>query len=360
MNRIDKLRRFYNRYERYLIPGALVVGFTTDVLTFRFINFPLAMSLLFFQLVLIGANISIINLYEAKKIAGKFFSYWRILAPLLLQYSFGNLFSAFLIFYSHSGSFFASWPFIIIIIFLMIGNEIFRKYNVRPTIHLSVYFFAIFSYFNLLLPNILKNLSVFIFLGSGLFSLALIILFVNKLSLHTFQVAEKKQTILYLVGGIFFFMNFLYFFNLVPPIPLSLRQVGVYHEIERVNSDYQVVTEECGLWDSCFLSHERRHISSSRERIYVFSAIFAPGDMELEVVHEWERFNKKEKRWEKIADIPFRALGGRDEGHRWYTYYNAYPGRWRVNIKTAQGQTIGRKDFYIIQKAGVERIEEKI
>jgi len=360
MTKLEKLRRFYNRYERYLIPGALVFGFITDVLTFDFLDFNLAMLLLLGQLLLVGANISVINLYEEKVVSGKIFSYWRVLAPVLLQYSFGNLFSAFLIFYSHSGSLFASWPFIVIVVFLMIGNEVFRKYNVRPTIQIGVYFFAIFSYLNILLPHLLKDLGAGIFIASGLIALFLVTLFIHILSIYTFRVDDKKRALSFCIGGIFCLMNFLYFFNFIPPIPLSMREIGVYHDIERVDSGYRVVTEKDDpLWRS-LLFYERRHIPSETQIIYVFSAVYAPEEMELEVAHEWQRFNEQKRKFETIAEIPFTVRGGNDEGYNWFTYYNAYPGRWRVNVRTREGHIIERRDFYVIREQEVPRIIKEI
>ncbi len=360
MERLRKLKNFYNRYERWLIPGALLFGFITDVLTFRFIHFTAAMILLFGHLLFIGTNISIINLYEARKVAGKFFSYWRVLAPLFLQYSFGNLFSAFLIFYSYSGSFYASWPFIIVIVFLMIGNEIFRKYNIRPSIQISVYFFALFSYLNLLLPNLFNDLSTVIFVGSGILSLGLIALFIVILSGYANPVNQKKKLLSFSVGGIFVLMNVFYFFNLIPPIPLSLQDVGAYHDIRRVNDNYKVVTEDCGGWFYCFFYHERRHIPRENQRLYLYSAVFAPEGMELEVSHRWQKLDEENNKWKTIADIPFVVTGGRDIGYRWYTYYNVSPGRWRVVIRTKRGQVIGVKNFYVIQKERVVRTEDLI
>ncbi len=359
MKKLKALKKFYEKYERYLIPGALIFGFVTDVLTFRFLNFPLAMTLLAGHLTLIGANIFIINLYEAKKIAGKFFSYWRVLAPLLLQYSFGNLFSAFLIFYSHSGSFFASWPFIIVIIFLMIGNEVFRKYNIRPSIQISVYFFALFSYLNLLLPNLFKDISIFIFLLSSLLSVIYIATFTHILSSLTEQVRNKKRIITTAVVSIFLAVNAFYFLNLIPPIPLSLRDVGVYHEIKRDNDNYIVTTEDCGNFLTCLFYHEKRHIKADRQKIYLYSAIYAPDEMELNVTHEWRKKNEQTNRWETVATIPFSVDGGRDIGYRWYTFYTTPPGQWRVDIKTEKGQIIGVKNFYII-KGEEDRLQKKI
>ncbi len=360
MEGLKKLKQFYNRYERYLIPGALIFGFLTDVLTFRFINFNLAMILLAGHLFFIGANIVVINFYEAKLIFGKFFSYWRVLAPLFLQYSFGNLFSAFLIFYSASGSFFASWPFIIAIIFLMIGNEIFRRYNIRPSIQISVYFFALFSYFNLLFPNLLNELGTKIFIKSGLMSLIIIFSFVVILSSYARQVKEKRKSIVVIIGGIFLAMNMFYFLNLIPPIPLSIRSIGIFHSIDRKGDSYRVEKEDCGGWIGCNFYHERRNISSDRKILYLFSAIYAPEGMELIINHQWQKYNEEKKRWETVANIPFSLFGGRDMGYRWYSYYTVSPGYWRVSVKTERGQTIGRKNFYVIKNSKKVIVEDII
>ncbi len=360
MDKLIKLRNFCKKYERCLIPGALVFGFITDVLTFNLVNFTIATIILLLHLILIGANIVVINFYEAQKISGRIFSYWRILAPFSLQYSFGNLFSAFLIFYSNSGSFSASWPFIIVIIFLMIGNEIFRKYNVRPLIQISIYFFAIFSYLNLVFPYIFRSLGPAIFLLSGTISVLIIVSLIKFLSHYISKTEEEKKSLQLSIGLIFLTMNVLYFANLIPPIPLSIKDIGVYHDIKRVNHGYVVETEECRRLDRCILSSEIRHISNQKDTLYLYSAVYAPSGMNLEVVNEWQKYDYNRERWITKAEIPFSIYGGRDEGYRWYSYYYVSPGYFRVNIKTKSGQVIGQKKFHVIEEEGMERKIEKI
>ncbi len=355
MDKLKKLRKFYKKYERLLIPGALLFGFVTDLLTFHLINFTFATLLLLAHIVFIGVNIGVINFYEEKIISGKIFSYWRVLAPLFLQYSFGNLFSAFFIFYSHSGSFSASWPFIGVIVFLMIGNEVFRKYNVRPSIQITVYFFAVFSYFNLIFPYIFNSLSVFIFVLSSFVSLGVIIVFIKILSLYLEAVRKKIKFLFFAIGSVFVVMNFLYFLNLIPPIPLSIKDIGVYHIVKRTGDNYLVKTEDCSRWDRCIFLYEKRHISSARQVLFLYSAVYAPEGMELKVTNEWQKYNDDSKKWETRAEIPFHIKGGRDIGYRWYSYYNVDAGLWRVNVKTERGQTIGRKYFHVVQGEDTEK-----
>ena len=353
MSKLKRLKVLYKRYEGVLIPLALFFGFATDVLTFRLIEFTTSMVFLLCHLIFAGLNIVVINYFKDKRPESKFTSYWNLFAPLFVQFSFGNLFSGFLIFYSQSGSFFASWPFLLVVIGLLAGNEIARRYDVGPSIQIGAYFFALFSYLNLALPYISKRLGWGIFFISGILSLLIIVSFIYYLSKYSKTVKKEMKTLKRVVGGVFIIMNLLYFQNLIPPIPLTLKDIGVYHSIERINDNYRVITEEPGGFFG--VGREVRHISSERDRIYLYSAINAPSGMNLNLVHEWQK-RTDQRGWETRARIPFNIQGGRDIGFRWFSYYNVDPGLWRVTIQTEGGQVIGRKNFKIKRSENGNRI----
>ncbi len=268
MTRINRLKVLYKRYEGLLIPLALLFGFLTDILTFRLIEFTTSMFFLFGHFLFAGTNIVAVNYFKENNPQTKITSYWKLFAPLFIQFSFGNLFSGFLIFYFQSGSFFASWPFLFVVTGLLIGNEIARRHDVGPAIQIGAYFFALFAYFNLALPFLLKRLNLSIFIASGLISLVVIFVFIYCLSRYIKLIKEDQKTLKITIAVIFLLMNFLYFSNLIPPIPLTIRDVGVYYSIQRVNDNYRVVAEECQNWDNCFFTREKIHISSSRQPIY--------------------------------------------------------------------------------------------
>lgn len=357
---LNRLKILYKRYEGYLIPLALFFGFATDVLTFRLIEFTTSMLFLLGHLLFAGLNIVVINYFKDKKPENRFTSYWNLFAPLFVQFSFGNLFSGFLIFYSQSGSFFASWPFLLVVIALLIGNEVSRRYDVGPEIQLGAYFFALFSYLNLALPYIFRRLDLFIFFTSGALSLAVIFIFIKQLSKYAKNVNESGKSLKLTIGGIFLLVNILYFSNLIPPIPLTIRDIGVYHQIERINDNYRVVSEECPNFDGCLFTREVRSIASERQTIYFYSAIYAPSQMNMGVVHKWQRYSREEGGWITEARIPFNIRGGRDIGFRWYSYYSAGEGLWRVSVQTERGQTIGRKSFHIVSNEEPTRIIKEI
>lgn len=355
-----KLRQFYERYETYLIPAALTLGFITDSFTFRVIGIGNLIYVFLAHLLFVGVNIGTINYFKENQPSGRVQHYWRFLAPLFIQFSFGNLFNGFLIFYFQSGSFFASWPFFLVLALLIVGNEIARRYEVTPLLQISVYFFSIFAYLNLVFPYAFKSLGAVIFLSSGFLSLVLIVGFVYAVSRFSERIKARKKKLWVAVGAVFLFVNFLYFANLIPPIPLSLKEVGVYHDVTRVNSNYKVVGERCQNWDKCLFTKKRIHITRKGQSVYVFSAVHAPSEMSLEVVHEWKKYDPQQNSWVIKTRLPYRMEGGREKGFRLYTYNRVTPGLWQVNIETKGGQIIGRKSFRVVESNEEPKLFEEL
>jgi hypothetical protein len=188
-----------------------------------------------------------------------------------------------------------------------------------------------------------------IFLFSGFISLVFIGLFTTTLFFFTKdKFVESKKMILFLILGIFALVNLLYFTNIIPPIPLSLKDAGVYHSIERnADGNYAVTYEDHG-WRGYFDFYpDFSEVSGTP--IYAYSAIFSPKDLNIVVVHQWQYFDTSKNKWITESTIRLSVIGGRDGGFRTYSSQTELaPGKWRVNIETDQGQTIGRLRFTIV------------
>src|SRR3990167_3889944 len=327
---ITKIKYLYARYERYLMPTALVLGFVSDIATFRLVKFETALVILFVQLLLAGASIFFI-LFEFKEIQSRFLSYVRVFAPLVLQYALGSIFSASVIFYSYSGSLRASWPFILVLVLLMIANEILKKYYSKGVFVLSVYFFAIFS------------------------------IFIYFVQIKFPQIREQIKSISLGIASVFILVNIFYFTNVIPPFPLSLKDAGVYHFIEKsASQDYNALIEK-KLWHDFFFPKVEYHITSSSESVYVFTSVFAPAKLDMDIIHEWQRKNPDTKKWETFSTISFGVVGGRALGYRGYSVKtNIIPGDWRVNVKTPTGQTVGRVSFQVLRVSEKPELELEI
>lgn len=349
-----KIKDYFNKYERFLIPGMLVLGVAVDFVTFRTINLKTAFILLAVQFILAGSAIAFINIFdEYRRIAqNRFLKYLRLAAPLILQFSLGALLGASLIFYWFAGTFSVSWPFILIIAALMVSNELLRDYFTRPIVQISVYYFAIFSILLLALAFTFNSISVWIFLLSGVLSLAIIFTYLQMLSKFLRFIRWDRPRIGISVVAIFILMNALYFLNVIPPIPLSITEAGVYHNVTRSGGDYILTAEDRSLIDK-IIPGKTMHIQNG-DRLYVYSSIFAPADLRTRIVHDWQYYDQDSRKWVSSNRASFNISGGREEGYRGYSLKTSFPGkRWRVSIENERGQVLGRVKFKIkfVEKA---------
>lgn len=358
--RLYLLRHWYNKYERYLIPGALILGFLLDFLTFQLINFDSALTILAVHLIIAGLGISFINLYDADYFRKRLFPFLRVFMPLVVQFSFGAILSASILFYSFSGTLQSSWPFILVIIFLALANEIFKKHYTKPVFQFGVYFFCLFSFVILLLPYLIHVLGPMIFLLSGLVSVLLIALFIKLLWKNVPKIRRQVKPISGVIIGTFVLMNFFYFLRIIPPFPLSLRSIDIYHHVEKTTQgNYSVLKEDKNVLDF-FRFYEIFHKVSSGDEVYIFSSVFSPTNLNLEIIHEWQYLDSKRK-WQTVSSIPFPIIGGRKDGYRGYSLKRDLgEGKWRVNVKTTSGQIIGRIHFKLIKSEIAPSLEAEL
>jgi hypothetical protein len=160
---------------------------------------------------------------------------------------------------------------------------------------------------------------------------------------------------------VFVVMNFLYFTNIIPPIPLSLKDAGVYHKVERIAPGEYLVLGEEKIWYDRLKLYQTFTLSSENRTIYLYAAVFAPTELTTNIVHHWHYFDESKKRWVSISRITYAITGGRDGGFRGYSYKtNVFPGRWRVDVETLRGQLIGRVRFVAHEAIESPQIKREI
>ncbi len=343
---MKRLREFLERYERHLSAGSILIGFAIDSLTLERIDLYLANLLLITYLLVVAFAIVLVNLYEAGRLKrlSEGAHFWLRLA---MQFSFGGLFGRFLVYYGRSGSFYQSWPLILIFLFLLIGNELARKYYSRLRIQISFFFLALFVFLIFYVPILIGRIGADVFLISGLLSLGLIFIYISFLTkLIPERLIPRKNLLYILVGSIYFFLNVLYFTNIIPPIPLSLREAGVYHSVQKYATAYRLEGES-KRWYEDFRKYEQVHLEFGKP-LYLYSAVFAPTDFGTQIVHRWQYFDEAENDWVDSSLIKFPIVGGADRGYRGYSLKtNISPGLWRVDVATERGQVVGRVNFKV-------------
>ena len=346
-SKFGKIKAWFEKYEAYISTGSLLLGFAIDNLTLKRIDLPFENIVLFTYLAISAIGITLINLYDTGKLHEKLIEKTRFLLPHIVQFAFGGLFSGFFVFYSGSASFFTSWPFLVLLLVIMVGGERFKHYYLRIGFQVGVLYIALFSFSIFYIPVLTGKMGVWTFLLSGLSSLVIIALFLRFLLQIVPDVIKKNKRIIgCAVGGAFFLINIFYFANILPPIPLALKDGGIYHSLVKRDGEYWV-KEERGNWNKFFSRYDVIHLSPGAS-LYAYSSVFAPTNLNTNIVHNWQYFDKQNDKWVSASRIIFPIVGGRDGGYRGYSWKSSlFPALWRVDVETLSGQIIGRIKFRI-------------
>lgn len=332
------------------LTAAFLLGFILDNLTLTRVDQVFDNVVLFGYVIL--AMLSILTLYGgiAEHFGEQGSRFMRDKSPIVMQYAFGGLLSGMLIFYGRSGSLSASWPFILILAGVIYGNETIRNRSKRLVYNLVIFFVGLFAYVTLIVPVYLGKMGPVVFVGSGLIALIVMSLFfglVTRIVPNFIQL--QKRNVVFIIGCIYLTMNVLYFTNLIPPIPLSLKDVGIYHTVgEKDNNGLYPVLYEKPVWWEWYRDSDKMFHYSTGEDIFCFASVFSPSRLNTNIVHRWEYFDEDAREWKEHAKLSYPIEGGRSDGYRGYTQISAYQeGVWRCTVETERGQVIGRETFTV-------------
>lgn len=337
-----------NKYKHRLATFALIFGFLVDLITFRTINLELSQLILSVHLTIVALAI-LITSRPQKEGTSKLVQQIRSFVPIIHQYSIGNLLSAFLILYSASGSLMQSWPFLFLVAIAVVGNETLTLQKYRLPFQTTLFFLALTLFFVLSVPMTVNAIGVGTFLLGLFVSGVVFIVFVwagRRIAHHAF--ATNKMSIRFGWIGMLFLIMFLYFTNLIPPIPLSLKDSSVYHSVERVGDTY-VVEDQKREWYERFFDFGGVTLDlAHNEPAYLYTAVFAPAELDTTVVHKWQFFDIGQKEWVTTNVVEFPIAGGRRGGYRGFSFSESpREGKWRVSVETKRGQVVGRVFFNV-------------
>jgi len=356
-----KFTEWYKAHERHVTTGAILLGFVVDNFTLQRIDLLFENFVLLTYLFIAGLGIILVHGYDAGALHARIFQRTRLWAPLFIQYAFGALFSGFIIFYMRSATLSGSALFVVLLLVLLVGNEVFKKQAARLTFQVSIFFVALFSYFIFSVPVLVNSIGLWVFVLSGLVAVAVIAGFIKILARIMPARLEKEKKIIWTsIGAIFVAMNIFYMTNIIPPVPLSLKEAGVYHFVERTPAgNYLTQREKRGLVDTLRLYRPMNIVPG--EAVYVFSSVFAPTDLSVPIFHSWQYFDAQTEEWIRTDRLRFSIVGGRDGGYRGYSAKTqVFPGRWRVDVVTEREQLLGRVLFEVRSASEVPDLETEI
>lgn len=260
--------------------------------------------------------------------------------PMAMQFLLGGLFSAYAIFYSRSATLTGTAVFFGVLVFLLVANEFLRDRLSNLRLLVSLYALVCFGFFTFFLPVMTGYMNVLVFLaGAGLSAVVTFrvvqLIYRNNPDRSRGEVFRVAIPAFALIGLLVGF----YFLNWIPPVPLSMKFGGIYHEVKRSNDRFELSFERkwYQLWkrsNTTFPAHEP---------IYCFTAVFAPVALNTTVYHHWYFRPHRNKPFTHADKIPVKISGGREAGYRAYTFKQQLdPGDWRVDLEAEDGRIIGR------------------
>jgi Protein of unknown function (DUF2914) len=346
-----ELYAWFQRNERHLSAPIFVAGFVTDLFTVAPLSILYAVELYGLYLVIAAlATIGGHYLHVHDPEEGVVLRSTRVVLSLVAQFTTGGLLSGCLIFYTKSAALSASWPFVLLLIAVFVGNEAFRYYREELAFRSILFFFALYAYVIFALPTLLHTINQQTFIESTVIALVVFLVFLGGLALAGWRgLAASFREIGIGVIVTALLVSVSYFTGVIPPLPLSLADSGVYHSVTHTAQGYVVQTEPYTdpWWDIGGFASQTVHIAQG-EPLSVFSAVFAPTSFSTAIVHRWQEYDPAKHVWVTKAVIAFAITGGRDDGYRGYsTLSGLSAGKYRVSIETLSGQVIGQVHFTV-------------
>lgn len=343
----ERFIEFGRSYERRLSAVAMVVGFVFDLFLAKRPDSIVDNVLLLSYLFIAGSIIVLLNLRMTRQEQQ---SAKPLLLLFILQFCFGGLASNLLVLYGHSGTLAGSAFFIALLVAMLVGNEFLQSRYAHLRFNVGVYYLLLLTYCIIALPTfVLHAIGWRAFLLSGAVSLVVVSVFLTVLLLAVFRGAKRQlYEVCVIVLGIFLVFSGFYFLNVIPPVPLSLKEIGIYHSLAKDSSGNYRGSYEAAPWYVFWRDTSDRYTIIPGESAYCFSAVFAPSELTAPIYHRWEYYNEPTRHWLTIARVAFPITGGRAEGYRGFsTKTKLAVGAWRCSVETAGGQLIGRITFDI-------------
>lgn len=261
-----------------------------------------------------------------------------------IHFALGALLSAYTLFFFKSSSFFSSLAFLLFMMGILLFNETKWARSFQGSLQTALLTLVLHCTFIMFYPLLFGSVSAWIFwysVLSGLIIMGLISYFLSKK-------IEKQRLIKSWIApcaAISVFLVLANIFKVIPPVPLAVQEIGIYHHVEKDYPKYYLSLERPAwkFWQSGDQDFKAR----SGDKVYVFTRIFAPGGVNETIILHWQTYQGS---WRTSDKIPLAITGGRIEGHRGYAYkQNFSAGSWRVSIETRDGRVIGRLDFEIYE-----------
>ncbi|ALA57022.1 DUF2914 domain-containing protein [Nitrospira moscoviensis] len=266
--------------------------------------------------------------------------------PMASQFLLGGLFSAYAIFYSRSATWTGTAVFFALLVALLVGNEFLRDRLSNLRLLVTLYAVVCFAFFTFFLPVMTGYMNAAVFLTGAVLSGAVTFRVVQLIYRDNPDRSRREAVgvmapALAVIGLLVGF----YVLNWIPPVPLSLKFGGIYHEVKKTGDRFELSFDK--KWYQIWKRSDTTFPAD--EPIYCFTAVFAPVALKTTIYHHWFYRPTSEKPFAHADKIPITIAGGREGGYRAYTFKQRLdPGDWRVDVETEDGRIVGRVSVQVV------------
>jgi hypothetical protein len=350
-----------SKYTAHSTTIIFLVGFILDIIILPDITDPKARYFGLAYLLAIAFLIMFREWLVARNTASKLEQNMYSLSTFGIVCLLGSALSFVFIYAVRSGALSVSWPLFLILALCIVINELVSTHNFRFTLDIGVLFVGTLFYTIFNLPGILKVQNDITFGISIAIAMGISLLYVYLLRFMSDTANVEAPRGYALAVGIPMFVGMLYFLNVLPAVPLSSTNAGVYHAVVRTVRGEFIGQGEV---DDRRFSKFRTpiyHLTPKDSGVYFFNAVNAPAELSAPLSHVWEYYDTEKNRWVTSTIIPFTLAGGREDGYRAYSKKeNISEGLWRVTTKVGNKRIIGRTKFKVERSETVQLTEQKL
>jgi hypothetical protein len=217
-----------------------------------------------------------------------------------------------------------------------------KKINLK----VGLYSICLFSFFSVVFPIVFGFIGIIPFSFSVISTLGVLLLQLRLLRNNVTDPRVLFHAIFAPVISVVLIFSVFYFLGLIPPVPLSVKEQGVYHSLDKRDSHYYLSIEknENNFWNfGKMIFH-----SGPGDKIYFYSQIYSPARISDKIMVHWFKEDSLGN-WRSMDKVPVNIKGGREKGYRIFTFKSNYDaGEWKIVVETSTGVEISRLYFKII------------
>jgi hypothetical protein len=346
---IERLRLYYSKNEQRIAVLSFICGFLFDILMVDRADSWHAIAQQLAYLAVILAALTQMFFEESAPPADpagrmRLVRWYYQYRTALVHFFLGTLLNVYAIFFFKSASLLVSFGFLAFLVALLWANESERVKSMGLPFKFTLLALCSLCFAANVVPIFFGSIGTTVFLASmlaGCVPLAAVAWWIGRRKPELFPRARRQMLVplgCVLVGFLLF-----YWLRLIPPVPLSIPFIGVYHAVEKSGDDYRL-SHERPIW-RIWQHGDQEFAAQPGDRVYVFFRIFSPTRFSDQVQMRWY-WEDPARGWVLQDTIPIKIVGGRAEGFRGYGFKSNYqPGEWKVHVETMDNREIGRVYF---------------